>query len=376
MRIAIVQNVTINDHRMVHSNGLARELVNLGNDVDVIIQMSSEKPQFKDTPYEVVSLPGKTYGVWGQFVFSRRLFKFLHSADYDVIHAKNPFSSILPALLARICGSDARLVYDMRGLWVDFGVHSGSIPWYLGGLLNWLDVKCLNGCDAVIAISEEMKRVLVERGVSADKVKVVVGDGVELRDVDAVKGEDGLVGYVGSISRSRSSEKILEAFSVLRKRVPGVKLMMVGPVDPGDEDYFREYVEELGLSDAVTFTGFVGHDEALGLMKRFWVSLAYHEGDYDFYNVAVPTKILEYMAAGCCIVATSHDMYDNVLRDGFDALLTEQDPESFANGIERALLDNELNRQLRFNALSEVNRFSRETLSKQVFSIYQRIVSG
>ena len=104
--------------------------------------------------------------------------------------------------------------------------------------------------------------------------------------------------------------------------------------------------------------------------------MAYHEGDYDFYNVAVPTKVLEYMAAGCCIVATSHGMYDNVLRDGFDALLTEQDPESFANGIERALLDNELNRQLRFNALNEANRFSREALSQQVFSIYQRIVSG
>jgi len=376
MRIAIVQNVTINDHRMVHSDGLARELINLGNDVDVIIQMSNKRHQFLDAPYEVVPLPGKTYGVRGQFVFSSRLYKILRSADYDVIHAKNPFSSIWPALLARVRGNDARLVYDIRGLWVDFGVHSGSIPWYLGGLLKWLDVRCLNGCDAVIAISEEMKRVLVERGVSADKVDVVVGDGVELRDVDIARGEDGLVGYVGSISRSRSSEKILEAFSVLRKRIPEVKLMMVGPVNPRDEDYFRELVEELDLSDAVTFTGFVGHDEALGLMKRFRVSLAYHEGDHDFYNVAVPTKILEYMAAGCCIVATSHVMYDNVLRNGFDALLTEQDPESFADGIERVLLDDELNRQLRVNVQSEVNRFSRETLSEQVFSIYQRIVGG
>ena len=214
MKVAIVQNVTINDHRMVHSDELVRELDNLGDDVDVIIQMNSEKPQFKDTLYKVISIPGKTFGAWGQFVFSRRLFQFLHGTDYDVIHAKNPFSSIEPALLARILGSDARLVYDMRGLWVDFGVHSGSISWYLGGLLNWLDVRCLNGCDAVIAISEEMKRVLVERGISADKVEVVVGGGVELRDVDTDNGEDSLVGYVGSISRSRSSEKIHEAFSV------------------------------------------------------------------------------------------------------------------------------------------------------------------
>jgi len=38
LKIALVQNVPINDHRVVHIDGVARELVNRGYDVGVVVQ--------------------------------------------------------------------------------------------------------------------------------------------------------------------------------------------------------------------------------------------------------------------------------------------------------------------------------------------------
>ena len=48
-KVAFVQNVPFNDHRMVHTDGVARELIRRGYEVDVIIQRSSE-PCVLDVP--------------------------------------------------------------------------------------------------------------------------------------------------------------------------------------------------------------------------------------------------------------------------------------------------------------------------------------
>ena len=92
-----------------------------------------------------------------------------------MFHTKNPFSSILPILLTGK-NRETKTIYDIRGLWVDFGVHRGSFHPALGYLLNKVDVYCMNQTDAVIAISEELRRILSKRGVKREKVEVIIGD--------------------------------------------------------------------------------------------------------------------------------------------------------------------------------------------------------
>jgi len=381
-KVAIVQNVSINDHRMVHTDGIGRELVDRGYDVEVIVQESRESCQFEEPPYKLFSLPGGTYSVSGQLVFTCNLLRLLRRKEYDIIHGKNPFSSVLPALLLKKVGGRAKTIYDVRGLWVDFGVHAKRIPKATALWLEKLDNFSMNQADRVIAISHELKDVLVKRGVREGKIDVIVGGGVDLSKAEGVKmkdvrglfGFDGkVVGYVGSIGRARHSERIIESFEIMKKHVDfEVSLVMMGPFPNGFEArYFQDLVTKKGLEGAVFFSGYVHHDEALQYMKSFDVAVAYHEGDVDFFNVAVPTKILEYMATGRSIITTDHKMYRNLLTHRKDAYLTKQDPKAFAEGILCLLKNDEFSKKLSKNAQETAKRHSFEKITDKIEEVYE-----
>jgi|GEM_PF-1598586 glycosyltransferase involved in cell wall biosynthesis len=385
-KVAIIQNVAVNDHRMVYTDGIGRELVKRGYDVEVIVQKNDKNHHTKNFPYRLVCLPGDTYSVSGQLVFARNLFRLLRRKEYDIIHGKNPFSSVLPALLLKKIDGKARTIYDIRGLWIDFGVHAGMMPRAVAFWLDRLDRFCMNRVDRVIAISYELKYALVRRGIKEEKIEVVVGDGVDIlkarsigkRDVRDVFGFDGkVVGYVGSIGRARCSERIIEAFGIVKEKSDfNVNLVMVGPFPNELEvEYFQNLVKKMKLKGSIFFTGHVPHDEALQYMKSFDLAVAYHEGNFLFYNVAVPTKVLEYMATGRAIVATNHKMYRNLLTHGRDAYLTEQNPKAFAEGILHLLENDELSERLSKNAEIAAERYSFEKVTDRIEEIYESILN-
>lgn len=379
MKISIIQNVSINDHRMVHTDGIARELIRRGHEVEVIIQRSNEKPQFNNFPYDITYIPGDTYSILGQLKFVYGLLNLLKKRKYDIIHAKNPFSSIIPVLLKR---SGANVIYDIRGLWVDFGVHAAAIGRFIAPFLNWLDILCMKRADRVISISHEMKRILVNRGIEEEKIEVIVGDGVDVEKIRNIEDKDvrdflgiegKVVGYIGSIDRSRYSEKVIEAFDFVHREIGSeVKFVMIGPIR--DELYFQNLIKEKGLVDHLFFTGFLeSHDEVLQLLKSFDIVVSYHQEDLPCFNVMVPTKVLEYLAAGGSIVATDHKSHRSLLTNGKDSYLTEQNPKSFAEGIIHVLEDEELSKRISKNALVSAEKLSFKKVTDNIEKIYKTL---
>jgi glycosyltransferase involved in cell wall biosynthesis len=368
---------------MIHIDGIGRQLIKRGYDVEVIIQKSKEKCQFKAPPYEVVQLSGNTYSFSGQLEFAYNLLKLLKKKQYDIIHGKNPFSSVFPTILLKKTLRKVKTVYDIRGLWVDFGVHTKRIPKTVAPWLNKFDVFCMNRVDKVIAISYQLKDILVSRGLEKEKVEVIIGDGVDAlkarsikkKDIRDVFGFDGkVVGYVGSIGRARCSERIIESFELVKEQADfEVNLVMIGPFsDEFEARYFRSFVKRKGLEGSVFFTDFItSHDEVLQFMKSFDIALAYHERNLPCFNVMAPTKILEYLATGRSIVATDHQSHKNLLTHGEDGYLTRQDPKAFAEGILHLLENRDLAKKLSKNALITAKKHSFERVTDEVEKIYR-----
>jgi glycosyltransferase involved in cell wall biosynthesis len=381
MRIALVQNITVFDHRMVHIDNVARELTARGHNVDVIINNSSQSTLKMVFPYKIIRIPGETYSIFGQIRFIYNLYQLLRKNKYEIIHSKNPFSSVFSALLIK---AHSKIIYDIRGLWIDFAVHAGYIPQQLKRILNQIDTYCMKEVHAVIAISQEMKKILIERGVDGKKIKVIVGAGVntltqfDLKDVKEYLDISGtIIGYVGTISRTRSSDQIIQAFNILRKQSHlDTHLVFVGPFSEGEEKYFRTLTNRMQLKDCISFTGFLPHELVLKLLTSFDVVIAYHEQDLPIYNVAVPTKILEYLAAGCAIVTTDQKMYQNILTNDKDAILTAQNPHAFAKGILNILNNPKISQKLKTNALKTAKKYSIESIVDSIEIMYEKLLAS
>lgn len=108
--------------------------------------------------------------------------------------------------------------------------------------------------------------------------------------------------FIGRIVRFKGVHVLLEAFMKVRERVDGMRLVIVGPVDPQDPDAIDYYAQLRSaaqpLGDAVEFVGSLSHSKALEHMHRATVFVCPSLWDEPFGMVNV-----EAMAAGTPIVA-------------------------------------------------------------------------
>ncbi len=376
MRIAILQNVTLNDHRSVHTHNVACELHKRGVRVDVILQKTDKPLQFTDRPYNLIHIPGETYSIPGQITFMKASLAVLKKRYYDIIHSKNPFSSVFsPLLLRTLRIIRSKIVYDMRGLWVDFGVHAGQFSPGMGKILNAIDGMMMHWCDHIITISPVLEQILISRGISPDTITTIKGSGVNIQEIEKLPSESvedllgisgTIIGYIGTISVSRHSDRLIHAFLKVRRQKKDCHLVLIGPEDGT--------VRHLFSAKNVHWLGAVPNERALSLLKSFHLAVAYHDRVNPFFNVAVPIKILEYMAAGIPIVTTNHPMYSNILVHKKTGYLTPLTPERFAWGILTVLNSDELQKRLVDQARKEITHYSIQSLVDQLEVLYSHLM--
>jgi glycosyltransferase involved in cell wall biosynthesis len=142
-------------------------------------------------------------------------------------------------------------------------VHVGYAPW-VGRLLRW----SLGQADVLVAVSEFVGRTLVDGGLRADRVHVVLNaidpstwvPGVDRDDARrefAVGPGAPVVITVCRLFPEKGPAELVRAIAVVRREYPDVKLLIVGGdvtggVFPGE---LARLVERLGVEENVTLTG-------------------------------------------------------------------------------------------------------------------------
>jgi glycosyltransferase involved in cell wall biosynthesis len=100
------------------------------------------------------------------------------------------------------------------------------------------------------------------------------------------------------------------------------------------------------LNVQCSITGFLGHEDALKLLKTFDV-LVVPRRRISSTEAVIPIKIIEAWAMGVSVIATTHEVFMYMgLRDREDIVFCEPNPEDVANKILIVLKDEELRKRL------------------------------
>ena len=169
----------------------------------------------------------------------------------------------------------------------------------------------------------------------------------------------------------------LEAFAAVRQQHPAAHLTLVGdgPVMPA----LRAQTERLGLTEAVTFTGFVGQARVKKMLYESHVFVHPSRTSADGNREGIPNAALEAMASGMPVVGTDHGGFPEAVTDGESGLLV---PENRADRLAEALLkllaEPDLRARLADGGRREVEaKFDREQQVRVLEGHYKRlIVSG
>ena len=181
---------------------------------------------------------------------------------------------------------------------------------------------------------------------------------------------------VGRLIALKGQRYLIGALGSIRKRFPGATLTVVG--DGPDREALARYTGELGLTDAVRFTGEVPHEGIGGLL-----------GDHDIFvlpSIILPsgeteglgTVLLEAMAARIPVIGSAVGGIPDIIRDGDNGFLVPQrTPEAIARAVERIAADEGLRERLTESALRDVKaRFSWEVIARQFEQLFIEVSSA
>ena len=261
---------------------------------------------------------------------SKRLTQIIPQVKPDILHAHSPALNGLAALrAAKQFGLP--LVYEIRAFWEDAAVDHGNCK---EGDLRYrltraMETKVIRQANAVTTICEGLRKDIIARGVSSDKVtvipnavnpdKFVLGGEAdpELQQSLGLQGSR-VLGFIGSFYAYEGLPLLLQALPIIRQQYPDIKVLLVGG-GPQDEA-LKQLARDLNIEAHVIFTGRVPHEQVNSYYDLVDI-LVYPRLSMRLTELVTPLKPLEAMAQGRLFIASDVGGHHELIKDGINGRL-------------------------------------------------------
>lgn len=289
-----------------------------------------------------------------------RLSRAIKRLRPDVVHAHDPHAVAMSALALSMSTQPRRapLVAARR---VDFRLKGNALS-------RWK----YDQVDRFICASEAIRQILLADGVAPSRV-VTVHEGIDLERVAAapvaplheelwLPHGSPIVGNVAALVAHKGHRHLIAAAALVLQHLPDARFVIAG--DGELRGPIEHQIKALGLEKHIFLTGF--RPDVLSLHKAFdiFVMSSVMEG--------LGTSLLDAMAAGKPVVATTAGGMPEVVKDGETGILVPpRDDRALANAIIRLLTDDTLRQRMGAAGLAHVHtRFSAERMVAETLAVY------
>ena len=137
--------------------------------------------------------------------------------------------------------------------------------------------------------------------------------------------------YVGTMAKKRHLDILVRAFSLVKKEVKNVKMLMVG--DGSGKEELEKLTMNLNMEKDIIFTGAVPYVEVPKYNCLADIGLS-PIPPFNIYKMSSPTKMLEYMASGIPVIGNREILeIRNIISKSNGGILVDFDVKSFATGM-------------------------------------------
>ena len=357
---------------------LKRCLQRQGHSVLIVAPKLDGQPRFERDVVRVVAMQrfnGSDFSL--PVPVPGQLYEAIEAFQPDLVHAHHPF----------LLGDTAARVAQTYGLPLIFTHHTlyehythyvpGDSP-RMQRFAIALASEYTRLCDAVIAPSESIAELLAQRGVRAEKVRVIPsgvdtrtfaqGDGGRWRQRFGIPDDAMVVGHVGRLAMEKNLDFLAAALARFLARHPKARALIVGEGEA--RMAMHEHAAREGVADRFHYTGKL-HDQAL--------IDAYHAMDAFAFASHSETQgmvIAEAMAAGLPVVAINASGVREVLRDGVNGIMLPRDDiDAFANALE-TLQSSARREALRQGALESAHAFDERRCAERCLTVYRQVLEA
>jgi glycosyltransferase involved in cell wall biosynthesis len=293
-----------------------------------------------------------------------QLRQFLHVAACDILHAHDGRGQTVSWLASM--GMRVRRVASRRVIFLP--------------RRRWTHrLKYTYTCDAVIAVSDFIRQEAIRCGVPQAKIELIP-DGIEIppelpsRETRAKArarwgfGENEfLIGHLGAFTPEKGQEVALEAFQLLRDRLPEARLLLAGEGPALRDANIIQRCQALG--DRVRLCGAIQDLADFFPALDLFVMPSRSEG--------LGSSALFAMSYGLPVLASRVGGLVEIVEENRTGQLIEPaSPEALANGILAAASDRARLKEWGLNARQRARQFSVDIMVDRTEALYYRLLLG
>jgi 1,2-diacylglycerol 3-alpha-glucosyltransferase len=364
--------------RSVHT--FSEEYRKLGHEVLVVAPEFPDKegePQIEEQG--VVRLPaiqqfnGSDFSV--RLPISGMFNTKIEEFEANIIHSHHPFL-LGDTALRWAASKHAPIVFTHHTLYEEYTHY---VPFDSPGLKQFtmeLSTSYANLCDAVIAPSESIAKLIRERGVEVP-IKVIPtgidvegfasGDGKKFRKENKIAPDAFVVGHLGRLAPEKNLSFLCRAVCLFLRKNPEAVFLLVG--GGSAEDEIRAIFEKENLISQLIMPGKKGGQDLFDAYRAMNVFA------FSSFSETQGMVLAEAMAAGLPVVALDASGVREVVRNDQNGFMLPADAseESFAECLEKIHSDLELRKRFKAGARRTARKFSKERSAAKALKFYEKV---
>jgi phosphatidyl-myo-inositol alpha-mannosyltransferase len=353
-----------------HITALERQLTRLGHDVRVIAPASQFVPDFGERFIPIgkprpVPASGSIARISLSLRLASKIKEVLEREQFDIIHLHEPFMPMLCSAVLR---------FSQIPSIGTFHACAGRPGYYFGWpisafMIKRRTVKLKNKiCVSLAAMRYTRKWVhgdyeIIPNGIDLDLFSPKVAPFPEFKD-----GKLNVL-FVGRLESRKGLIYLLKAYRSIKRDVPKSRLIVVGPGKRLRSKY-EKWVTNNHLDDVV-FVGYTSQEELPRYYQTADIFCAPATGRESFGIV-----LLEAMAMGKPIVATSIEGYRCVLTSGVEGILVRpKNDKEIAKAILRLIANPTMRRKMGDNGRQKAQQYGWKRIAKRVLDCYTKVLN-
>lgn len=331
--------------------------------VAAVIRLMKQMPVWKECNcYWLGTQIQRNYAVKLWYAVKANILALFIIWQYDIVHFhtvpdRQSLIIQLPIFLLARLGRRRIIMHIHMGNQLKNHTHNRLFKW------------CLKHADLIILLADKWKQLFKEQYADIQIPTTVLYNACETVAEVPFEEKENMVMMAALFNDNKAPDLLLRAWQKILSENKNLKSWRICMLGNGEVERFRKMAAEMGLSDSVTFTGYVTGAEKESYFRRASICCvcSYEEG--------FPMVVLEAWMHGICVVTTPVGGLPDVLENGRNALVFDfADWQGLANHLERLINNAELRKSIANYARQfAITNFSPQQINDQLTEIYQRL---
>jgi len=353
-----------------HVTALERQLTRLGHDVRVIAPASQIVPDFGERFIPIgkprpVPASGSIARISLSLRLASKIKEVLEREQFDIIHLHEPYMPMLCSAVLR---------FSQIPSVGTFHACAGRPGYYFGWPISAFMIKRRSVklkskiCVSIAAMRYTRKWVhgdyeIIPNGIDLDLFSPKITPFPEYKD-----GKLNIL-FVGRLESRKGLIYLLKAYRSIKRDVQNVRLIIVGPGKRLRSKYGK-WITNNHLDDVV-FVGYTSQEELPRYYQTADIFCAPATGRESFGIV-----LLEAMAMGKPIVATSIEGYRCVLTSGVEGILVRpKNDKEIAKALMKLIGNPAMRRKMGENGRQKAQQYGWKRIARRVLDCYTKVLN-